>query len=439
MSLRTLLSPPISAWLLSEQRQASMRLRAERRRQAQGRNHEAMAFIQVDDPYSVLLAQVLPRLHERFDVNFSVHLVPAPADAVAPERRLLAAYARRDAAELARLHGLHFEDGGRTPDAHQCSQALRHLWLAKPSQANQPALTQTVAALNALWSTPQAYDSVPEMGADLPPELTAHMHAAQALRQHLGHYQGAMLYYEGEWYWGIDRLHHLERRLIALGASRAGQNPLAPLFSPPADLDQAVNVPHPSTVDFFFSLRSPYSAIAAPRVTALARYTGATVRWRYVLPMVMRGLPVPAAKRRYIAADAAREARWWGIPFGRINDPLGRPTERGLALMPLAEREGRVAEYVNAFMHAVWAQGINAGSDKGLRRITQAAGLNWPEAVTALDDNAWRATAEANRQALSNLGLWGVPSLSVGALNVWGQDRLHWIQDALLNPTTTPR
>ena len=53
-----------------------------------------------------------------------------------------------------------------------------------------------------------------------------------------------------------------------------------------------------------------------------------------VLPMVMRGLPVPRPKRLYIVHDAAREARLHSTPFGRFNDPVGRPTERGLAIIP---------------------------------------------------------------------------------------------------------
>ena len=32
----------------------------------------------------------------------------------------------------------------------------------------------------------------------------------------MGHYNSAMLHYGGEWYWGIDRLHYLERRLADL-------------------------------------------------------------------------------------------------------------------------------------------------------------------------------------------------------------------------------
>jgi hypothetical protein len=123
------------------------------------------------------------------------------------------------------------------------------------------------------------------------------------------------------------------------------------------------------------------------------------VNLRYLLPMVMRGLPVPAEKRGYIAADAAREAHWRGTPFGRVNDPVGRPTERGLALIPLAQRHDRAEAYVSAFMHGVWAQGIDAGSDRGLRSIVQRAGLSWTDAQDALQDEGWRAVAERNRFA----------------------------------------
>ena len=54
--------------------------------------------------------------------------------------------------------------------------------------------------------------------------------AGNNLRSKLGHYSGAMFYYEGEWYWGVDRLYHLEARLKSLGADKSpDQPPLYPL------------------------------------------------------------------------------------------------------------------------------------------------------------------------------------------------------------------
>ena len=254
----------------------------------------------------------------------------------------------------------------------------------------------------------------------------------RALRARLVHYLGATFYYGGEWYWGVDRLYHLEKRLQSLGAIRPGQRETGLMFPPHEDLAHDAALQDPPDIDFFFSLRSPYSAIVAPRVFELGRRTGAQVRLRYLLPMVMRGLAVPREKRSYIALDAAREAHERGIAFGRLNDPVGKPTERGLALMPWAERAGRGQAYVLAFMNGVWAQGLNAGSDAGLRRIVEQAGLPWAEAQLALREEGWREVAETNRQELLGLGLWGVPSFRVGELSAWGQDRLGRVQTALL-------
>ena len=112
---------------------------------------------------------------------------------------------------------------------------------------------------------------------------------------------------------------------------------------------------------------------------------------------------------------------------------MGRPTERGLALIPLAQRNGCEEAYLLSFMRGVWAQGIDAGSDRGLRTIAERAGLRWEDARAALRDEGWRSIAEANREALFALGLWGVPSFQVGDLAVWGQDRLWAVQDALVH------
>ena len=110
---------------------------------------------------------------------------------------------------------------------------------------------------------------------------------------------------------------------------------------------------------------------------------------------------------------------------------LGRPVERGYSLLPWARDQGRGIDYVIAFMRAVWSQGVDAGSDRGMKRIVTAAGLDWSAARTIIDNDGWRAEAEVNRAEMVGLGLWGVPSFRVGDTAVWGQDRLWVIDQAL--------
>lgn len=428
MSLKTLLMPVISQHLLSEARLTTLRARAERQRVRRGQRHRVHYFHQVDDPYSALTASVLSRLVERYDMDLVPHVVTPPSDAAAPQREKLVAYSRRDAQCLARHCGLAFTDPLQQPSGPALELASGTLVAAI---ATGQFVDLAAPVSNRLWGQFQNGPTALHGAAVASPDAVAlHLQESSALRESLGHYLGATFFYAGEWYWGMDRLYHLEQRLQDLGAQRAGVTGY--LYAPPPDLRDDVPLEQARAIDFYFSLRSPYSAIVAKRVFDLGRRTGTPVHLRFLLPMVMRGLPVPKAKRSYIALDAAREARARGIAFGRVNDPVGRPTERGLALIPYAEREGKGQAYVLSFMQGVWAQGLDAGSDRGLRVIVERAGLSWTQARVALQDQAWRTTAEANRQEMFGLGLWGVPSLRVGDTAVWGQDRLWAIEEALL-------
>ena len=373
------LMPVISQLFLSRSRLLKLRHNAEKKRQEAKRPHVIHFFHQLDDPYSQLLAKALPVLQSRYNIILETHLVDAPEDSAVPERAMLKAYSLLDAQRLANRFQLDWQ-------------------FVQPSELpNSDAASES-----------------------------------NALRKKWGHYLGATLYYEGEWYWGIDRLHHLEDRLNDLGLGQTNGN--AHLF-PATQYAHCQITPQNTSIDFFFSFRSPYSAISAAKIFHWAHQAGVNIKLRYVLPMVMRGLPVPAEKRKYISLDAAREAYVQGVPFGRLNDPVGKPTERGLALMPFAEMHNLAEDYVMSFMQGVWSEGLDAGLDSHLKIIVERAGLNWTAAKDILRSQSneahWRAIAEENRQALFALGLWGVPSFRYENTSAWGQDRFWVIEDAL--------
>ncbi len=76
------------------------------------------------------------------------------------------------------------------------------------------------------------------------------------------------------------------------------------------------------TLEFFPSLRSPYTAISFDRAIALAHSEPEVkLMLRPVMPMMMRGVPAPRAKQLYIMTDSKREADYYGQKFG----PSGRP------------------------------------------------------------------------------------------------------------------
>ena len=173
------------------------------------------------------------------------------------------------------------------------------------------------------------------------------------------------------------------------------------------------------------------------RVLELPKRLPVELVLRPVLPMVMRGLPVPRAKRLYILLDTKREAEDAGEPFGRVCDPVGRPIERAFSLFPWARAQGRGGEFLAAFTRAAFADGIDTGNDAGLRTVVRRAGLAWEEARPHLDSEGWAEELEANRRLLLELGLWGVPSfrlLGEGGepdFCTWGQDRIWRVEEEI--------
>lgn len=372
MSVKSHIIPRIAAKMLSEKTRDKKRARFERRRIEAGEDHIVEFFHDPSDPYSQLLEKALPAFTERYKINLLTHLVSPPDTAAAPEREKLKAYSKTDAMRLAKKAGIDFKIEDRAP-----------------------ASNTTVA---------------------------------DAKREKLGHYLGGTLFYGGEWYWGLDRLHYLEERLKGLGLRNANTGSHF-LYAPP-------KVPSgrgktKAELHWYLSFRSPYTAIVRDRIKALADAYGADLKLRFVLPMVMRGLPVPPAKKKYIPFDTAREARRLDVNFGKILDPVGRPVEMGYSLLPWAREQGRDFEYVQSWLSGVWAEGIDAGSKAGIQKIVERADLNWSDAREVLGNEDWRGEAEANRQEMMDRGIWGVPSFRVGDTITWGQDRVWVIEHAL--------
>ena len=361
------------------------------------------------DPWSHLTAQLLPALAAAYPLRIVPHLVPAPAEAAAPEPGRLLDWGLRDAAQLARAHGLAFPGGAGAPGAEAVAGAEAAL-----AGIDDPLVFSARAREvgEALW-TGRAVAG----GGDRAAALAK---GAAALAK-AGHYLPGVFAFEGECYWGVDRLPHLEARLAAM---RRGDPVVRQLEAGGLRGDA-----RGAELHFFLSFRSPYTHLATGRVRALADRWNARLVLRPVLPMVMRGLPVPLAKRLYIVRDAKREAARLGIGFGRICDPVGAGVARGLAVLHRAIALGRGPDFAESFLAGAFAEAVDATTDDGLGMLAARAGLTDADVRAALADDGWRAVAEANRAAMFDAGLWGVPSFRVGDRPAqWGQDRLWAVE-----------
>ena len=384
-------------------------------------------FHQVDDPYSHLAVQKLHQLRAQYALPFIVHLVSESADDYKGSADDFAIWAQRDAVAVAAGYATTLSIS-HNPTPSQVLQANRKL---------SPHLTSDTFARiaqqvgNDLWTN--NLDPEPSNEENTTQTNNA-LAAGNALREKLGHYAGAMFYFDGEWFWGLDRLHLLESRLIAEGFAPAGTTPSVPL--PKATDTTGLNA-HGVTLEYFPSLRSPYTAIGHSRVLALIERSGVNVHLRPVMPMLMRGVPAPRAKQRYIITDSGREGRLYNNPLARVVDPFGEPVKTAFNLYAGAVELGQGMDFVTAYLRAAWQNGVDITTTQGLQQVAQDAGIDWRRMVDAADTVSWEALLDDNLQALTGANLWGVPSFRVSGGNnpepfiCWGQDRIWRVEEEI--------
>ena len=370
----------VSNRLIDPVRKAKRRAKAEAARLKGGALHRVEYFHQHDDPYSHLAQQVLDRFRDRYCIDLVIHQIRASGGKNQPELAKLETWARRDAELIAPHYGL-----------------------IKPSEM------------------PDRWDNVPP---------TAALDEGSARLAALGHYSGAMFYYAGEWFWGVDRLFHLEQWLRDVGACK---DPALPYICPRPSIDVSGIDASILTLDFYPSLNSPYTSIIFDRTIAMAQECRITLLHKPVLPMVMRGVPATRQKGGYILFDTKREAEFLGVDFGPVVFPVGEPTRAIYSLIPWAREQGKDVALLSSALRLAWAEGTGLHRRKGLQQAVERAGLDWDVAQRHLGSDGWKEeTARCQLEMTEELGLWGVPSYRLRGsadepdLCVWGQDRL-WL------------
>ncbi len=408
--------------IANTERIESRRAAFEKKRTSDGRAHEVEYFHQLDDPYSHLTAQVVARLAKRYRITLVPHLIRATGGQSQPEAEKLANWARRDAGLVAPHFGLSFPNhAGVVPEEPKQDIAAHALVKLSADEF----ITEIERISTELWSG-RLLDRAGSPSTDT---MTAIDEGSARLAE-LGHYSGATFYYAGEWYWGVDRLFHLEQRLRDLGACEA---PEEPYLVPRPSEDVAGVDARGLDLHFYPSLNSPYTSIIFDRTVALASSCNIRFQHKPVLPMIMRGVPATRNKGRYILFDTKREADFCGISFGNLVTPIGTPTRRAYSLLPWAKSMGKDVQLLSTLLRHVWAQGKGLHKPAAMRLAVEEAGLDWSEASKRIGSDDWKPIVEEYQEEMvEGMGLWGVPSYRLTGpdgepdLEVWGQDRL-WL------------
>jgi 2-hydroxychromene-2-carboxylate isomerase len=394
---------------------------------------EIVFYHRLNDPYSCLLLSAIMQIDKKHQLKVKVELIFDLPEVFNPEQKKQAKYALKDASQLAKHLNIDIPEFKKTPSRRNTFQATACLLKQQPTGYNKAKklhFLQLVSELtDVLWghSTTTFESCLNRYGSVSESKAKTALDRSQARLVANGHYMSAMIYYGGEWYWGVDRFNYLLERL-----NRTELKPIALSKYTDNYLSLTLKLPtQKCSVDFYFSFRSPYSYLAAEDLFKMASQHQFDINIKPVLPMVMRGFKIPKIKRLYIVKDAKREALKTGVPFGRICDPISDSIELCMALFPYAKSESKERAFISSIARGIFAEGADLKDDEVLEQLLNRAGLSLSAAQPWISKTTWRQQVEKNQADLEALGLWGVPSMVCDKTVVWGQDRLWLIEAAV--------
>lgn len=186
-------------------------------------------------------------------------------------------------------------------------------------------------------------------------------------------------------------------------------------------------------IEFFYDFRSPYSYLAFTQLLDMALEI--SLRPMQILKVMEKVGNVPttitcAAKGRYARMDLARWAQRYGIALNpsdmRKND--GDACSRAV----LAAASSADANAISlALYRACWSEGKMLENSADVLAAIAAAGIDTSRIASRLDTDEVIAQLEANTNEAAERGVFGSPTIFVGDVLFFGNDRLDFVREEL--------
>jgi 2-hydroxychromene-2-carboxylate isomerase len=198
-------------------------------------------------------------------------------------------------------------------------------------------------------------------------------------------------------------------------------------------------------VDFYYSIGSRYSYLAATQIDALQQATGTQVEWQpinSVRLLAQREISPFAGKPSsgqyewaYRELDAQRWAKLYGVPY---LEPRGRvefDSELLARSCTAAKRLGKVAPYSRLLFAAMFQESLAKIDESKCIAIAQECDIESSDFQLALNSPATADRLNATIDRAHQAGVFGVPTFIALDELFWGNDRIvllsHYLQNKL--------
>jgi 2-hydroxychromene-2-carboxylate isomerase len=193
-------------------------------------------------------------------------------------------------------------------------------------------------------------------------------------------------------------------------------------------------------IEFWFDFGSPASYLAWVQLPKIAAARGATIDWR---PMLLGGVfqatsnrsPVEIpGKGKWMLQDLPRWAARYGAPYVRNpHFPINTLTLMRGAVGLQAKSEGDFLKYVATIFPAIWERQLNMGDPAVVATVLKDAGFDPAAFVAMVGDPAVKDRLKAVTQGAVERGVFGAPTMFVDGQMHFGQDRLDFVADRLVD------
>jgi 2-hydroxychromene-2-carboxylate isomerase len=193
------------------------------------------------------------------------------------------------------------------------------------------------------------------------------------------------------------------------------------------------------TIDYVYTLMSPWAYLGFEPFHALAKKHGVTIRYRPIPILEVfnetGGLPLakrPPTRQAYRLVELQRWRAARNVPLNLR--PKGFPFDHALAdklAIALPALGASPEAYLGAAHRAIWAEERNLGEAAELIRLLEVTGYDAEKALAKAKTNEIAAQFIGNREFCLAAGIFGAPSYVLDGEIFWGQDRLDLLDQAL--------
>jgi 2-hydroxychromene-2-carboxylate isomerase len=197
----------------------------------------------------------------------------------------------------------------------------------------------------------------------------------------------------------------------------------------------------PKHVDYYVSLNSPWTYLAAARFDAMVKkYKADVTIWPVDFGSVFSvsgGLPLPKRAPQRQAYRMMELKRWRDHLGVKITlEPKFFPSnEVPAARCVIALREqGRMADAIklaHAVLTALWTEDKNTGDPATLKSIIASCGLDADSVMKAGEAPEMATKREAYTKHAIDQGVFGAPFFVIDGERFWGQDRIDFVDRKL--------